>query len=162
LARRLVERGVRFVQAYAGTWDSHDYIHRAHTALIKAVDQPIAALITDLKQRGLLDETLIVWCGEFGRSPDNGVRGGVAYGRDHNAKAMTLWLAGGGVNAGHTLGATDELGAEAVETVHPIRDLHVTLLKLLGLDDNRLTYFHAGRFKQLSQFGGKAIEELIA
>ncbi len=161
LARRLVERGVRFVQLYAGTWDSHDYIHRAHTALIQAVDRPIAALIQDLKQRGLLDETLVVWCGEFGRSPDNGVRGGVAYGRDHNAKAMTIWLAGGGVNAGRTIGATDELGAEAVETVHPIRDLHVTLLKLLGLDDNRLTYFHGGRFKQLSQFGGKAIEALI-
>jgi hypothetical protein len=162
LARRLVERGVRFVQVYAGTWDSHDYIHRAHTALIKAVDRPIAALIQDLKQRGLLDETLVVWCGEFGRSPDNGIRGGMAYGRDHNAKAMTIWLAGGGVNAGHTIGATDELGATAVEAVHPIRDLHVTLLKLLGLDDNRLTYFHAGRFKQLSQFGGKVIEELIA
>jgi hypothetical protein len=162
LARRLVERGVRFVQVYAGTWDSHDYIERAHTSLIKAVDQPIAALIQDLKQRGLLDETLIVWCGEFGRSPDNGIRGGVAYGRDHNAKAMTIWLAGGGVNAGHTIGATDELGATAIEAVHPIRDLHVTLLKLLGLDDNRLTFFHAGRFKQLSQFGGKVIEELIA
>jgi membrane-anchored protein YejM (alkaline phosphatase superfamily) len=161
LARRLVERGVRFVQVYAGTWDSHDYIQRAHTSLIKAVDRPIAALIQDLKQRGLLDETLVVWCGEFGRSPDNGIRGGVAYGRDHNAKAMTIWLAGGGVKAGHTIGATDELGAEAVEAVHPIRDLHVTLLKLLGLDDSRLTYFHAGRFKQLSQFGGKAIEELI-
>ncbi|MBW3598079.1 MAG: DUF1501 domain-containing protein [Planctomycetes bacterium] len=162
LARRLVERGVRFVQLYAGTWDSHDYIHRAHTSLIESVDRPIAALIQDLRQRGLLDETLVVWCGEFGRSPDNGVRGGVAYGRDHNAKAMTVWLAGGGSNAGHTIGATDELGAEAVEAVHPIRDLHVTLLKLLGLDDNRLTYFHAGRFKQLSQFGGKAIGELIA
>ncbi len=162
LARRLVERGVRFVQVYAGTWDSHDYIHRAHTALMKAVDRPLAALVQDLKQRGLLDETLLVWCGEFGRSPDNGVRGGVAYGRDHNAKAMTIWLAGGGVKAGHTVGATDELGAEAVEIVHPMRDLHVTLLRLLGLDDNRLTYFHGGRFKQLSQFGGKPIVELIA
>jgi hypothetical protein len=162
LARRLVERGVRFVQLYAGTWDSHDYIARAHGRLIRAVDRPIAALIADLKQRGLLDETLVVWCGEFGRSPDNGVRGGVAYGRDHNAQAMTVWLAGGGVHAGHTIGATDELGAAAVECVHPIRDLHVTLLKLLGLDDNKLTYFSAGRFKQLSQFGGKVIEELIA
>jgi hypothetical protein len=162
LARRLVERGVRFIQLYAGTWDSHDYIHRAHGALMQSVDQPIAALITDLKRRGLLEETLIVWCGEFGRSPDNGVRGGTAYGRDHNAKAMTIWLAGGGVNAGHTIGATDETGAEAIEAVHPIRDLHVTILRLLGLDDNKLTYFHAGRFKQLSQFGGSVIEELIA
>ena len=162
LARRLVERGVRFVQVYNGTWDSHDAIGRAHAALIRGVDRPIAGLITDLKRRGLLDDTLVVWCGEFGRSPDNGVRMGTAYGRDHNAKAMTVWLAGGGVKAGHTVGATDELGAEAVECVHPLRDLHVTLLHLLGLDDNKLTYFHAGRFKQLSQFGGKVIQELIA
>jgi hypothetical protein len=162
LARRLVERGVRFVQLYAGTWDSHDYIARAHAKLIRAVDRPMAGLIADLKQRGLLNETLVIWCGEFGRSPDNGIRGGVTYGRDHNAKAMTIMFAGGGVKAGHTIGATDELGAEAVECVHPIRDLHVTLLYLLGLDDSKLTYFHAGRFKQLSQFGGKVIGELIA
>lgn len=161
LARRLVEQGVRFVQLYAGTWDSHDYIAKAHGHLVKSVDKPIAALIADLKQRGLLEETLVVWCGEFGRSPDNGVRGGIAYGRDHNAKAMTMWFAGGGVNAGHTIGATDELGAEAVENVHPINDVHVTLLRLLGLDDNKLTYFHAGRYKQLSQFGGTVIDELL-
>ncbi|MCA1685865.1 MAG: DUF1501 domain-containing protein, partial [Planctomycetia bacterium] len=162
LARRLVERGVRFVQLYNGTWDSHDYIGRAHRTLVRGVDRPIAGLIADLKRRGLLDETLVVWCGEFGRSPDNGVRGGTAYGRDHNARAMTVWFAGGGVNAGHTVGATDEIGAEAVEVVHPIRDFHVTLLRLLGLDDNRLTYFHAGRFKQLSQFGGRVIPGIIA
>lgn len=161
LARRLVERGVRFVQLYAGTWDSHDYIERAHGALIHAVDRPIAGLIADLKQRGMLDETLIIWCGEFGRSPDNGVRGGVAYGRDHNAEAMTIWFAGGGVKAGQTIGATDELGQRAVEVVHPLRDMHVTVVKLMGLDDNRLTYFHGGRFKQLSQFGGQVIEELL-
>jgi hypothetical protein len=162
LARRLVENGVRFVQLYAGSWDSHDYIERAHGNLIRQVDQPIAALIADLKQRGLLESTLVVWCGEFGRSPDNGVRGGVAYGRDHNPSAMTIWFAGGGVKAGHTVGATDETGAEAVECVHHVRDLHVTLLRLLGLDDNKLTYFHGGRFKQLSQFGGQVIEELIS
>jgi hypothetical protein len=162
MARRLVERGVRFVQLYNGTWDSHDDIARAHSRLIRGVDRPIAALITDLKRLGLLDETLVVWCGEFGRSPDNGVRGGVAYGRDHNAKAMTVWLAGGGARAGTTVGATDELGDEAVECVHPIRDLHVTLLHLLGLDDDALTYYHSGRFKQLSQFGGSVIRELIA
>jgi hypothetical protein len=162
LARRLVEQGVRFVQLYAGTWDSHDYIERAHSNLVRAVDRPIAALLLDLKQRGLLQDTLVVWCGEFGRSPDNGVRGGVAYGRDHNPKAMTIWFAGGGVRAGHTIGATDDMGAEAVEHVHPIRDVHVTVLHLLGLQDHRLTYFHAGRFKQLSQFGGKVIEELVA
>lgn len=163
LARKLVEKGVRFVQLYASTWDSHDYIAKAHGALIPTVDQPMAALINDLKQRGLLDETLIVWMGEFGRTPDNGIReGGKAYGRDHNPKAMTLWLAGGGCKAGHTIGSTDEIGAEAVENVHHVRDFHVTLLRMLGLDDNKLTYFHAGRFKQLSQFGGQVIEELIA
>jgi hypothetical protein len=162
LARRLIEQGVRFVQLYHGSWDSHDFIERAHGNLVRQVDRPIAALLADLKQRGLLDETLVVWCGEFGRTPDNGVRGGTAYGRDHNPKAMTNWLAGGGVNGGHTIGATDETGAEAVECVHHIRDLHVTLLRLLGLDDNKLTYYHGGRFKQLSQFGGNVIKELIA
>ncbi|MEZ6134409.1 MAG: DUF1501 domain-containing protein [Pirellulaceae bacterium] len=162
LARKLVEKGVRFVQIYNGSWDSHDYIERAHGNLVRGVDQPIAALIQDLKTRGLLDSTLVVWCGEFGRTPDNGLRGGVAYGRDHNPNAMTIWLAGGGCNAGHTVGATDELGMTAVEDVHHVRDLHVTLLRLLGLDDNKLTYYHAGRFKQLSQFGGQVIDSLIA
>ena len=163
LARRLVEKGVRFVQAYAGNWDSHDYIERAHGSLIRSVDKPIAALLQDLKERGMLEDTLVMFCGEFGRTPDNGLRGGgKSYGRDHNANAMTMWFAGGGVRGGHTIGATDELGMEAVECVHPLRDVHVTLLRLLGLDDNKLTYYHAGRFKQLSQFGGEIIEELIA
>ena len=163
LSRRLVENGVRFVQAYAGNWDSHDYIEKAHGALIRSVDKPIAALLRDLKQRDMLKDTLVVWCGEFGRTPDNGLRGGgQSYGRDHNAKAMAMWFAGGGTNAGHTIGATDEIGANAVECVHHIRDVHVTLLHLLGLDDNRLTYFHAGRHKQLSQFGGQLINELLA
>ena len=163
LARRLVERGVRFVQVYSSGWDSHDYIERAHRGRIGAVDQPIAGLLKDLKQRGMLEETLVLWSGEFGRSPDNGMRsGGIAYGRDHNAGAMAMWFAGGGVNAGHTIGATDELGYEAVDVVHPIQDVHVTLLHLLGLDDNKLTYFHGGRFKQLSQTGGTLIKELLA
>ncbi|MEM9366571.1 MAG: DUF1501 domain-containing protein [Planctomycetota bacterium] len=163
LARRLVESGVRFVQAYAGNWDSHDYIAKAHGSLIESVDRPIAALLQDLDQRGLLEDTLVVFSGEFGRTPDNGLRGGSqSYGRDHNAKAMAMWFAGGGVNAGHTVGATDEIGMEAVECVHHIRDVHVTLLHLLGLDDNRLTFYHAGRHKQLSQFGGQVIDELLA
>lgn len=162
LARRLVQQGVRCVQLYAGTWDSHDYIEKAHGNLVKQVDKPIAGLITDLKRTGLLDSTLVVWCGEFGRSPDNGVRMGTAFGRDHNPKAMTVWFAGGGVKAGHTVGATDELGGEAVERVHHVRDLHVTLLHLMGLDDSKLTYFHGGRFKQLSQFGGQVIREVLA
>jgi hypothetical protein len=163
LARKLVASGVRFVQLFEGGWDSHDYLERAHTQRIKAIDQPIAALIADLKRLGLLGSTLVVWGGEFGRSPDNGIRGGgQVAGRDHNAKAMCVWLAGGGAKAGHAIGATDELGASAVECVHPVRDFHVTLLHLLGLADNKLTYFHEGRFKQLSQTGGQVIKELIA
>jgi hypothetical protein len=163
MARRLVEKGVRFVQIFSGGWDSHDYLERGHSSRIKSVDKPMAALIKDLKQRGMLDDTLVVWIGEFGRTPDNNRRGGVyALGRGHNVDAMTMLLAGGGVKKGTIVGATDEIGAEAAEVVHPIRDLHVTLLHLLGLDDNKLTYFHGGRYKQLSQFGGQVIKELIA
>jgi hypothetical protein len=163
LARKLIESGVRFVQLFEAGWDSHDYLERSHAARIRTVDRPIAALLADLKRRGLLDTTLVVWAGEFGRSPDNGIRGGDnVVGRDHNAKAMTVWLAGGGVKGGRIVGATDETGATAVEVVHPIKDLHVTLLHLLGLNDNKLTYFHEGRYKQLSQTGGQTIAELLA
>jgi len=162
LARKLIEAGVRFVQLFEAGWDSHDYLERAHTARIRATDRPIAALITDLQQRGLLDSTLVVWGGEFGRSPDNGIRGGgTVVGRDHNNKAMCVWLTGGGVNAGASIGATDELGHQAVDCVHHVRDLHVTLLHLLGLNDNQLTFFHEGRYKQLSQTGGRVIRELV-
>ncbi|TWT85193.1 DUF1501 domain-containing protein [Neorhodopirellula pilleata] len=162
MARRLVESGVRFVQIFSGGWDSHDYLERGHTSRIKSVDKPIAALIRDLKQRGMLEDTLVIWTGEFGRTPDNNKRGGVySLGRGHNSQAMTMLFAGGGVKPG-VVGATDELGSAAVECVHPIRDLHVTLLHLLGLDDNKLTYFHGGRYKQLSQFGGEVIKEIIA
>ncbi len=162
MARRLVEKGVRFVQIFSGGWDSHDYLERGHASRIKSVDQPMAALIRDLKQRGMLDDTLVIWTGEFGRTPDNNKRGGVySIGRGHNIDAMTMVMAGGGVKKGAVVGATDELGAKAVDCVHPIRDFHVTLLHLLGLDDNKLTYFHAGRYKQLSQFGGEVISELI-
>jgi Protein of unknown function (DUF1501) len=163
LARKLVQAGVRFVQLFEAGWDSHDYLERAHTQRIKSIDQPIAALLKDLKRLGLLESTLVVWGGEFGRSPDNGVRGGgQVVGRDHNAKAMNVWLAGGGVKAGSAVGATDELGDHAVECVHHVRDFHVTLLQLLGLNDNKLTYFHEGRYKQLSQVGGQVIKELLA
>ena len=163
MARRLVENGVRFVQIFSGGWDSHDYLERGHSSRIKSVDKPIAALITDLKRRDMLKDTLVIWTGEFGRTPDNNKRGGVySLGRGHNNKAMTMLLAGGGVKQGAVVGGTDELGSSAVECVHPIRDLHVTLLHLLGLDDNKLTYFHGGRFKQLSQFGGEVIEDLLA
>ena len=163
MARKLVEEGVRFVQIFSGGWDSHDYLERGHSSRIASVDQPIAALIKDLKKRGLLEDTLVVWTGEFGRTPDNNYRGGVtSVGRGHNVDAMNMWFAGGGTKAGSIVGATDEIAAEAVDVVHPIRDVHVTLLHLLGLDDNKLTYFHGGRFKQLSQFGGEIIPELIA
>ena len=163
LARRLVEKGVRFVQIFSGGWDSHDFLERNHAARIRSVDRPIATLLKDLKARGLLDETLVVITGEFGRTPDNNRRGGVdPNGRGHNADAMVVLLAGGGAPRGKVVGATDELGNRAVEVVHPMRDLHVTLLRLLGLDDSKLTFFHGGRFKQLSQVGGQLIPELIA
>ena len=110
----------------------------------------------------MLDDTLVVWTGEFGRTVDNNYRGGVtSLGRDHNAEAMNMWFVSGGTKAGTIVGGTDEIGAKAVEVVHPIRDVHVTMLKLLGLDDNKLTYFHGGRYKQLSQLGGELIPELI-
>ncbi len=163
LARRLVERGVRFVQVIVSGWDSHDYIEKAHGARLDSIDRPVAGLLKDLKRTGLLDETLVVWAGEFGRSPDNGIRGGgTAWGRDHNAPAMGFWMAGGDASRGEIVGATDETGRTAVEVVHLIRDMHVTLLHLLGLDDARLTYFAQGRDKQLSQTGGELIKELVA
>jgi hypothetical protein len=163
LARRLVERGVRFVQVYASGWDSHDFIAEAHKNRMRATDRPIAALLGDLKRRGMLESTLVVWGGEFGRSPDNGIRrGSTVWGRDHNPGAMTMWFAGGGVRAGHVVGATDEIGQKAAEVVHPMRDVHVTILSLMGLDDAKLTYFHAGRARQMSQFGGTVIRELLA
>lgn len=163
MARRLVEQGVRFVQIFSGGWDSHDYLEQGHSSRISSVDQPIAALVKDLKGRGLLEDTLVIWTGEFGRTPDNNYRGGVtSLGRGHNADAMNMWFAGGGTKSGAVVGGTDEIGAEAVEVVHPIRDVHVTMLRLLGLDDNKLTYFHAGRYKQLSQFGGELIPEIMA
>lgn len=163
MARRLVEKGVRFVQIFSGGWDSHDYLERGHSSRIKSVDKPMAALIKDLKRRGMLDSTLVIWTGEFGRTPDNNRRGGVyALGRGHNIDAMTMMLAGGGVKRGAIVGATDDIGSKATEIVHPIRDLHVTILHLLGLDDNKLTYFHGGRYKQLSQFGGQVIKDIIS
>jgi hypothetical protein len=163
LARRLVESGVRFVQVIAMGWDSHDYIDKAHGSRLAAIDKPISGLLKDLKRRGLLDETLVVWAGEFGRSPDNGIRrGSTAWGRDHNANAMSVWMSGGGVKAGHIIGSTDDVGGTAVEVVHPIRDFHTTLLHLLGLDDSKLRFFHAGREKQLSQVGGQVIRNLLA
>ena len=157
-----MEKGVRFVQVHSVGWDSHDDLRNAHTARIRAIDRPLCGLIRDLRERGLLQDTLIVWCGEFGRSPDNQAkRGKAGAGRDHNPKAMSILLAGAGIEGGRYVGATDGIGGEAVEVVHPIRDLHTTLLHLMGLDDNKLTFFHGGRFKQLSQIGGEVIGEIV-
>ncbi|MEO2020650.1 MAG: DUF1501 domain-containing protein, partial [Pirellulaceae bacterium] len=144
LARRLVERGVRFVQLYSGTpsaWDSHSQIESNHSRLCKSVDKPIAGLIKDLKQRGLFDETLVIWGGEFGRTPMSEKGNG----RDHNATGFSIWMAGGGVKGGQAIGATDDLGLYAVEDRMHVRDIHASILWLLGLDNMKLTYNHRGR-----------------
>jgi len=147
LARRLVERGVRFVQLYSGTgskWDSHDQIEKLHPALCRSMDKPVAGLLKDLKQRGLLDETLVVWGGEFGRTPISEKGDG----RDHNPTGFTMWMAGGGVKGGQTIGATDELGLYAVEDRMHVKDIHASILWLLGLDNLELTYDHFGRLER--------------
>jgi Protein of unknown function (DUF1501) len=171
IARRLAERGVRYIQVWSGEgqpWDNHDDLEVNHRRLAKECDQPIAALLTDLKQRGLLDETLVIWGGEFGRTPTvelptPGSNAGKINGRDHNHYGFTLWLAGGGVKKGHIHGATDEFGFKAeVDPVHP-HDLHATILKLLGFDHERFTYRYAGLDFRLTGFeGAKVIEDLIA
>jgi hypothetical protein len=162
MARRLVERGVRFVQIYCNGWDSHENIAGEHRNRGLETDQPIAALVTDLKQRGLLDQTLVVWGGEFGRTADNSMdffRTGP--GRDHNKDAMVMWMAGAGVKGGTVVGETDELGIKCVENVYHTHDMHATMLRLMGLDDMRLTYYHSGRFKRLTDLGGKLIKEVL-
>jgi hypothetical protein len=144
LARRLVERGVRFVQIYHGAgnkWDAHSKIEKNHTDLCRQMDKPVAALLTDLRRRGLLDSTLVVWGGEFGRTPMSEQGNG----RDHNPTGFTMWMAGGGVPGGTVIGATDEAGLRAVEDRLHVHDLHATILALLGLDHMRLVYSHNGR-----------------
>lgn len=153
LARRLVERGVRFIQLYSGgnhndaNWDAHSDMERNHNLHAGATDQPIAALLKDLKQRNLLDETLIVWGGEFGRQPTAEYASGT--GRDHNAYGFTMWLAGGGVRGGRSVGTTDELGSRAVDQPLHVKRLHATMLYQLGLDPNHLSYFHGGLDQKL-------------
>jgi hypothetical protein len=165
IARRLVERGVRFVQIYSGgeenerSWDGHTNIAANHTGFAGETDQPIAALLTDLEQRGLLEETLVVWGGEFGRLPLV-QRGGT--GRDHNPHAFTYWLAGGGVKAGYSHGATDEIGHRAAENRVSVHDLHATILHLIGLDHLRLTYRYQGRDFRLTDVHGDVVREVIA
>ena len=154
IARRLVERGVRFVQVWAGGWDHHQDIEDRLPASAAEIDKPAAALLTDLKQRGLLESTLVVWGGEFGRTVTRDRNGNDNPGRDHNNKASSIWLAGGGVKGGTIYGKTDEFGAKAVENPVHIHDLHATILHLLGFDHTRLTYRYNGRdFRLTDNFG---------
>jgi uncharacterized protein (DUF1501 family) len=159
-ARRLVERGVRMVQVYTGAgqpWDDHGDI-AAHAAKAKDTDQPIAALLKDLKARGMLDETLVLWGGEFGRTPTS--EG--AKGRDHNHRGFTVWMAGGGARGGMTYGATDEFGFAAVENKVHVHDLHATILHLMGLNHEKLTFHYSGRDFRLTDVSGQVVQALLA
>ncbi len=164
LARRLVERGVRFVQVYSGggplsmQWDAHDDINGNHEKMCGHVDRPIAGLLADLRSRGLLDETLVVWATEFGRLPTS--QGSL--GRDHNHYGFTMWMAGGGVKGGHVHGATDEVGLNAIDGRVSVNDFHATILHLLGMDHERLTYPHSGRDERLTDVAGKVIQPILA
>jgi hypothetical protein len=165
VARRLVERGVRFVQLYSGgghleeTWDAHESVEKNHGQHGAEVDQPIAALLSDLEQRGMLDETLVVWGGEFGRMPFSEGQG--APGRNHNPYGFSMWLAGGGVRGGMTYGSTDELGFAAAENKVHLHDIHATILHLMGVDHEALTYFHQGREESLTDVGGRVVREVL-
>jgi Protein of unknown function (DUF1501) len=160
MARRLVERGVRFVQIYHEAWDQHGNLVKDITKNCKDTDQAGAALVKDLKQRGMLKDTLVVWGGEFGRTPM--VQGGTNDGRDHHPNAFTMWLAGGGVKAGVTIGGTDELGFNAVEDRVHVHDLHATILHLLGFDHEKLTYRFQGRDFRLTDVHGLIVDKLLA
>jgi len=170
IARRLVERGVRYIQLWHGSgqpWDSHDRIEAEHRRLAGQCSQAIGALLRDLKQRGLLDETLVVWGGEFGRTPTvelpkPGANAGTTSGRDHNHYGFTMWLAGGGVKGGHIHGATDEFGFQAVENRVHVHDLHATILHLLGFDHTRLTYRYTGRDFRLTDVHGRVVHDVIS
>jgi uncharacterized protein (DUF1501 family) len=168
LARRLVERGVRFVQLYHRGWDTHgasvdtDIVTRMPRLCLET-DRAAWALLTDLKQRGLLDSTLVVWGGEFGRTPMNEARNGSKLlGRDHHPRAFTVWLAGGGIKPGVTIGRTDELGYNIVEDPVDVHDLHATILRLMGLDHTKLTYRSQGRDFRLTDVAGNVVEKLLA
>jgi uncharacterized protein (DUF1501 family) len=167
LARRLVERGVRYVQLYSGgnhndaNWDAHGDLKLNHDLHAGETDRPIAGLLTDLKNRGMLDSTLIVWGGEFGRQPTAEYATGT--GRDHNAYGFTMWMAGGGVKGGVSVGKTDELGSAAVEKPFHVKHLHATMLTLLGMDPEKLTYFYGGLDQKLVGVeGAEPIKEVMA
>jgi uncharacterized protein (DUF1501 family) len=164
LARRMIERGVRFVNIYHEGWDAHSDVSGNLRTNCGATDQACAALITDLKQRGLLDDTLVIWGGEFGRTPmvESNVALGRSLGRDHHPQAFTMWLAGGGVKPGLTYGATDDLGFHVAQSPVHVHDLQATILHLLGFDHEKLTFHHAGRDFRLTDVHGKVVKEILA
>ena len=161
LARRLVERGVRFVQVYSGSgsgWDAHANVEDNHSKMCYSCDKPIAGLLADLKSRGMLDDTLVVWGGEFGRTPfnENGK------GRDHNPWGFSMWMAGGGAKGGSVVGSTDEIGLRAVDRPCHVSDIHATILYLMGLDHLKLTYLHNGRRERATVNSGEVVREVVA
>jgi uncharacterized protein (DUF1501 family) len=161
LARRLVERGVRFVQLYSGAgskWDAHAGLEKNHSNLCRSTDQPIAGLLVDLKRRGMLNDTLVIWGGEFGRTPQSEKGDG----RDHNPYGFTMWLAGAGLQGGRTVGTTDEIGLHAVEDRLHIHDFHATILRLLGLDHMGLVWLHKGRPERPTLNEGSPCEKILA
>jgi uncharacterized protein (DUF1501 family) len=163
MARRLVEKGVRFVVCVSGggagnlQWDAHKDIEENHRRMAAQTDKPIAGLLHDLKRRGLLDSTLVLWGGEFGRSPE--AQDG--RGRDHHNLGFSMWLAGGGIKGGQVVGATDAIGLRAVEDRYHFRDIHTTILHQLGLDQDQLSYLHQGRRERLTQVHGKVIRQIV-
>ena len=163
LARRLVEKGVRFVCPVSGggpgnmQWDAHEDIEENHLRMAAQTDQPVAALLKDLKRRGLLETTLVLWGGEFGRSPES--QG--SKGRDHHNLGFTMWMAGGGIKGGQVVGATDEIGLRAVESPYHFRDIHTTILHQLGLNQDALSFMHQGRKERLTEVHGTVIESIV-
>ncbi|MFN9298975.1 MAG: DUF1501 domain-containing protein [Acidobacteriota bacterium] len=162
MARKLIEAGVRFVEIFtpSQSWDAHGDILKNHEKNARETDKPIAALLADLDQRGLLHRTLVVWMGEFGRTPDTPADQATP-GRDHNTRCQSMWFAGGGVKAGSLVGMTDDIGHKAVENIYHMHDVHATILHLMGLNDLRLTYYFAGRNRRLTDLGGRLIREVL-
>jgi uncharacterized protein (DUF1501 family) len=162
-ARRMAERGVRFIQLYHPGWDSHNNLPQALPKLAKEVDQGCAGLITDLKQRGMLEDTLVICGGEFGRTAySQGALTKDTYGRDHHPRCFSMWMAGGGVKPGIVHGATDDFGYNITQDPVHVHDLHATILHLMGLDHTRLTYFHQGRHFRLTDVAGHVVKEILA
>jgi len=163
LARRLAERGVKFIQLYHQGWDQHGNLPSGIKVQCRETDQASAALVTDLKRRGLLDDTLVIWGGEFGRTDySQGKLTATDYGRDHHPRCFSVWMAGGGVKAGLVYGATDEFGYNVAENGVHVHDLHATLMHLLGVDHERLTYFYQGRRFRLTDVHGRVVKGLLA